>query len=104
MSLVQIILEGRKEDFQRKFASKFNETQLSKILEKSETLPGQNKYLNFMGTHINPRNFDGDLNIITKLLERFSVVGSNLPIKDINQYKLISIKKLKINFSRFLIF
>ena len=90
MSLVQIILEGRKEDFQRKFASKFNETQLSKILEKSETLPGQNKYLNFMGTHINPRNFDGDLNIMTKLLERFSVIGSNLQIKDINQYKGIN--------------
>jgi hypothetical protein len=90
MSLIQIILEGRKEDFQRKFASKFNEAQLAKILEKSETLPGQNKYLNFMGTHINPRNFDGDLNIITKLLERFSVVGSNLQIKDINQYKGIN--------------
>jgi hypothetical protein len=90
MSLIQIILEGRKEDFQRKFASKFNETQLAKILEKSETLPGQNKYLNFMGTHINSRNFDNDLNILHKLLERFAVVGSNLQIKDINQYKGIN--------------
>ena len=90
MSLIQIILEGRKEDFQRKFASKFNEAQLAKILEKSETLPGQNKYLNFMGTHINARNFDNDLNILHKLLERFAVVGSNLQIKDINQYKGIN--------------
>lgn len=90
MSLIQIILEGRKEDFQRKFTSKFNEAQLAKILEKSETLPGQNKYLNFMGTHINSRNFDNDLNILHKLLERFAVVGSNLQIKDINQYKGIN--------------
>ncbi len=43
MSLVQIILEGRKEDFAKKFSNKFTEEQLRAIIDKSDVLPGQHK-------------------------------------------------------------
>jgi hypothetical protein len=93
MSLVQIILEGRKEDFEKKFSNKFTEEQLRAIIDKSDVLPGQHKYLNFLGKVVNPRNFNADLNITVKLLEKFSTVGQNLNLKDINQYDKISTLK-----------
>lgn len=93
MSLVQIILEGRKEDFAKKFSNKFTEEQLRVIIDKSDVLPGQHKYLNFLGKVVNPRNFNADLNIAVKLLEKFSTVGQNLILKDINQYDKISALK-----------
>ena len=93
MSLVQIILEGRKEDFARKFSNKFSEEQLRNIIDRSDVLPGQHKYLNFLGKVVNPKNFNADLNIAVKLLEKFSTVGQNLNLKDINQYDKISTLK-----------
>ena len=93
MSLVQIILEGRKEDFAKKFSNKFTEEQLRAIIDKSDVLPGQHKYLNFLGKVINPKNFNVDLNIVVKLLEKFSTVSQNLSLKDINQYDKISTLK-----------
>jgi len=89
MSLLQILTEGRKEDFVARFSKKFNETQLQQIINVSESLPGQNKYLNFIGNVVNPNNFDTDMSKLESLLERFSTIGPNLPIKDINQYKTI---------------
>ena len=93
MSLVQIILEGRKEDFAKKFSNKFTEEQLRAIIDKSDVLPGQHKYLNFLGKVVNPKNFNADLNIVVKLLEKFSTVSQNLSLKDINQYDKISTLK-----------
>ena len=93
MSLVQIILEGRKEDFAKKFSNKFTEEQLRAIIDKSDVLPGQHKYLNFLGKVVNPKNFNPDLNIVVKLLEKFSTVSQNLSLKDINQYDKISTLK-----------
>lgn len=93
MSLVQIILEGRKEDFAKKFSNKFSEEQLRAIIDKSDVLPGQHKYLNFLGKVVNPRNFNADLNIVIKLLEKFSTASQNLTNKDINQYDKISTLK-----------
>jgi hypothetical protein len=90
MSLVNLILEGRKENFIQKFSKKFSEEQLNKIVDKSEALVGNNKYLDFMGNVINPRNFEDDLSIVFNLLTKFSTIGSNLPQKDINQYKTLS--------------
>jgi hypothetical protein len=90
MSLVNLILEGRKENFIQKFSKKFSEQQLNKIVDKSEALVGNNKYLDFMGNVINPKNFDDDLNITFKLLTKFSTIGSNLQQKDINKYKTLS--------------
>ena len=97
MSLVQIILEGRKEDFAKKFSNKFTEEQLRAIIDKSDVLPGQHKYLNFLGKVVNPKNFDSDLNIVIKLLEKFSTVSQNLNLKDINQYDKISVLKKELD-------
>lgn len=90
MSLINLITEGRKENFIQKFSSKFNQEQLDKILEKSESIVGRNKFLDYMGRVVNPKNFTDDLNIVTNLLTRFATIGSNLPVKDINQYKTMS--------------
>lgn len=97
MSLVQIILEGRKEDFAKKFSNKFTEEQLRAIIDKSDVLPGQHKYLNFLGKVVNPKNFNSDLNIVIKLLEKFSTVSQNLNLKDINQYDKISVLKKELD-------
>ena len=97
MSLVQIILEGRKEDFAKKFSNKFTEEQLRAIIDKSDVLPGQHKYLNFLGKVVNPKNFNTDLNIVVKLLEKFSTVSQNLSLKDINQYDKISTLKKELD-------
>jgi hypothetical protein len=97
MSLVQIILEGRKEDFAKKFSNKFTEEQLRAIIDKSDVLPGQHKYLNFLGKVVNSRNFNADLNIVVKLLEKFSTVSQNLNLKDINQYDKISTLKKELD-------
>ena len=97
MSLVQIILEGRKEDFAKKFSNKFTEEQLRAIIDKSDVLPGQHKYLNFLGKVVNPRNFNSDLNIVVKLLEKFSTISQNLSLKDINQYDKISTLKKELD-------
>lgn len=90
MSLDKLITEGRKETFIQKYSNKFNQDQLNTILEKSESLVGRNKFLDFMGKVVNPKNFIDDLNIVTKLLTKFSTIGSNLEVKDINQYKTMS--------------
>ena len=42
---------------------------------------------------VNPKNFNADLNIVVKLLEKFSTVSQNLSLKDINQYDKISTLK-----------
>jgi hypothetical protein len=97
MSLVQIILEGRKEDFAKKFSNKFTEEQLRAIIDKSDVLPGQHKYLNFLGKVVNSRNFNADLNIVVKLLEKFSTISQNLNLKDINQYDKISTLKKELD-------
>jgi len=97
MSLVQIILEGRKEDFAKKFSNKFTEEQLRAIIDKSDVLPGQHKYLNFLGKVVNPKNFNADLNIVVKLLEKFSTISQNLNLKDINQYDKISTLKKELD-------
>jgi hypothetical protein len=97
MSLVQIILEGRKEDFAKKFSNKFTEEQLRVIIDKSDVLPGQHKYLNFLGKVVNSRNFNADLNIVVKLLEKFSTISQNLNLKDINQYDKISTLKKELD-------
>jgi hypothetical protein len=97
MSLVQIILEGRKEDFAKKFSNKFTEEQLRAIIDKSDVLPGQHKYLNFLGKVVNPKNFNSDLNIVVKLLEKFSTISQNLNLKDINQYDKISTLKKELD-------
>lgn len=90
MSLDKLITEGRKETFIQKYSNKFNQDQLNSILDKSESLVGRNKFLDFMGKVVNPKNFNDDLNIVTKLLTKFATIGSNLEVKDINQYKTMS--------------
>lgn len=90
MSLDKLITEGRKETFIQKYSNKFNQDQLNLILDKSESLVGRNKFLDFMGKVVNPKNFNDDLNIVTKLLTKFATIGSNLEVKDINQYKTMS--------------
>jgi hypothetical protein len=46
-----------------------------------------------LGKVVNPRNFNADLNIVVKLLEKFSTISQNLSLKDINQYDKISTLK-----------
>jgi hypothetical protein len=50
-----------------------------------------------LGKVVNPRNFNADLNIVVKLLEKFSTISQNLNLKDINQYDKISTLKKELD-------
>jgi hypothetical protein len=50
-----------------------------------------------LGKVVNPRNFNSDLNIVVKLLEKFSTISQNLNLKDINQYDKISTLKKELD-------
>lgn len=93
MSLIKLLIEGRKEMFMSKFANKFSPEQLQGIINTSDVIPNQDKFLNFIGNVVNTKNFKDDLSIVVKLLQKFSTLGSNLEKKDINQYQ--SIRELK---------
>jgi hypothetical protein len=87
MDLSQVLLEGRKEDFLRKFRNKFNEEQIKELFLLSRGLSPNQKYLIFLGDVINPENFKSDLEKSKTAIEKFIKYQEVLDEKDINQYK-----------------
>lgn len=85
MKFLQIIFEGKKEDFLMSYSRKYSKSQTEEILNKI-----QPKFLDWVGKHLDGINFDENLNKIDILLKYFDKYGSNLPQPDINQYKSVS--------------
>lgn len=90
-----LLREGRKEDLNKKYSTKFNEQDLDFILNISDLVDFNHKYTDFV-----LKNTDGDGELDTDELEHF--VGlikdfdkyqSQLPKKDINQY--VSLNELE---------
>jgi len=83
-----IINEGvRTDNFVKKFSKIYTEDQLNKIISNVD-----GKFLEWVGKHLDSINFDTNLIYITKLLDKFKKISSNLPIKDLYQYR--SLKQL----------
>lgn len=86
MSLSQVLLEGRKDDFLRQFRDKFNQEQMKEIFLVSRGLSPNQKFLIFLGNVIDPNNFKSDIEKAKNAIEKFIKYQQVLDRKDINQY------------------
>jgi len=86
MKFIKLLQEGRVEDFSNKFSKKFSSNQLQQIIKLSDGLPGNNKYLMWLGNVLDPTNFDGVLEKLDVMLNRFYEVSNNLERKEIEKY------------------
>ncbi len=89
MKFIKLLQEGRVEDFSNKFSNKFSQNQLTQIIELSKRIPGNNKYLMWLGNVLDPTNFDGVLEKLEEVLPKFDSISNNLDRKDINQYRSV---------------
>ena len=86
MKFIKLLQEGRVEDFSKKFSKKFSPNQLQQIIKLSDGLPGNNKYLMWLGNVLDPTNFDGVLEKLDVMLNRFYEVSNQLERKEIEKY------------------
>lgn len=86
MSLLNLLLEGRKSDFLNKFKSKFDKDTMMNILRASESLASNHKFLDFMGKVLDSNVTPDDLEKLKTTINDFSKFQKNLDRKDINQY------------------
>jgi hypothetical protein len=96
------LIEGRKEDLQKKYSSKFNEKDLEFILNISDLKDFNHKYTDFILKHT-----DGDgeldtdeLEYFIELIKDFDKYQSQFPKKDINQYVSFNELESVVNFIR----
>ena len=81
MSLSQILLEGRKDDFLNKFRDKFNSDELKEIFMLSRDLASNHKFLMFLGKVMESGKVD--INKTRELIQNFVKYQKVLPTKDI---------------------
>jgi len=88
MKFIELIFEGREDDFKATYANKFSPEKLEAIINMSNEVPGGTKFLTFLGKVLPNTVSQGILDDTVKpILRKFVAIGSNLEIKDINQYK-----------------
>lgn len=88
MKFIELIFEGREDDFRATYVNKFSPEKLEAIINMSNDVPGGNKFLTFLGKVLPNTVSQGILDDTVKpILKKFVAIGSNLEIKDINQYK-----------------
>ena len=88
MKFINLLLEGREEDFKTTYGKKFSPEKLDAIIKMVNEIPNGSKFLTFLGRALPPTIAGGLLDEKVKdTLKKFVSIGSNLQIKDINQYK-----------------
>lgn len=87
MSLNQLILEGRKDDFLRKFREKFTNDELKNIFMLSRDLAPNHKFLMFLGDALQSGNLD--MERAKNAVNNFIRYQQTLSTKDINQFSSI---------------
>ena len=85
MNFSEIILEGRVENFETKYSTKFTAEQLKRIVQM--VLP---KYLDWVGRYMDGINFDENFPKIVEAIKKFDRISTNLPITDLYGYKSIN--------------
>jgi len=88
MELRHILLEGRKDDFLKKFKEKFTNDELKSIFLLSRDLASNHKYLMFLGNSLKSGSID--INKTKEVIENFIRYQKVLPVKDIYLYDEIS--------------
>lgn len=86
MSLRHILLEGRKDDFIRRYRKKFSDDEMKRIFMTSREIATNNKFLGFLGKVVFSPSIDDDLVKAKITLEKFIKFQKNLDEKDINKY------------------
>ena len=84
MDFLNLIQEGRVDDFKNKYGQKFSPEMVEKII--SAVTP---KFLQWAGKVIDGINFDDNFIKLTEALKKFQKVSTNLPKTDINQYQTL---------------
>jgi len=88
MKFIELIFEGREDDFKTTYGNKFSPEKLDAIINMVNEIPNGSKFLTFLGKTLPPTIADGLLEEkIKDTLKKFVSIGPNLEIKDINQYK-----------------
>ena len=88
MQLSQLLVEGRKDDFLKKFREKFTNDELKSIFLLSRDLASNHKYLMFLGNALESGNID--INKVKEVIGNFIKYQKVLPVKDIYLYDKIS--------------
>ena len=88
MKFIELIFEGREDDFKATYANKFSPEKLESIINMVNEVPGGSKFLTFLGRVLPNTVTQGIVDDTVKpILKKFVAIGPNLQIKDINQYK-----------------
>ena len=95
MSLNNILLEGRKDDFLSKFRGKFTNEELKNIFLLSRDLASNHKFLMFLGDVLESGNIKYD--VAKDIIEKFIKYQKVLPTKDIYLFKSLSAIQDEIN-------
>ena len=91
MKFIELIFEGREDDFKATYANKFSPEKLDAIINMVNEVPGGSKFLTFLGRTLPNTVSQGIIDDTVKpVLKKFVAIGPNLEIKDINQYKTFS--------------
>lgn len=97
MGFLQFLFEGKVDDFKKLFKDKYiTDEQIDAIIRVSSEIDSKHKYLIWLAKSLtkpvfnNEIAFADELAEVQELLMKFKTIGSNLPIKDISQYKSIS--------------
>jgi hypothetical protein len=84
MDFLNLIQEGRVDDFKNKFGQKFSPETIGRIV--SEITP---KFLQWAGKVIDGVNFNDNFIKLSEALKKFEKISTNLPKTDITQYQTL---------------
>lgn len=85
MNFLDLIKEGRVDDFKSKYGSKFSSEQIKRITDSITP-----KFLMWVGKNFDPMNFDQNFPQLYSAVSKFENIGSNLPQTDINRYNSVN--------------
>ena len=88
MKFIELIFEGREDDFKATYANKFSPEKLEAIINMANEVPNGSKFLTFLGKVLPNTGFSQGIldDTVKPVLKKFVAIGPNLEIKDINQY------------------
>ena len=89
MTLSKVLLESRKDDFLRKFKSKFTPEQFKRVFMLSRELSSNQKYLMFLGKVLTEEDFEVDIRRAENIIKKFTKYQQALTQRDINQYETL---------------
>jgi hypothetical protein len=99
MKFIELIFEGREDDFKTTYGNKFSPEKLEAIINMVNEIPNGSKFLTFLGKVLPNTGFSQGIldDTVKPVLKKFVAIGPNLEIKDINQYKTFAELKNAIN-------